>query len=256
MMKEKLIQILEFILTNERILKYIKIIFQYSFIIWITIIGYIIFGFIKSYNVVYAEKQRQIKVYKTQRNILFREKNKLANIETSYKVLTQIFTSEEVDKMKQTLNREIQKVINQTRLNRLDIAAINPLKTEYFNIKIHYSRIFNDLPIKTLGNIRFTSQSTYYYKDYLISLYKNSQTPIMRRLNVYLNTQGEYLVLYAKSSGNRNYLIATTTKTNGFISDIFKYPAYLTASVLNNRYPYSTFLFGWVLQLNKEGKEQ
>jgi hypothetical protein len=251
-MKELLNKILIWILSNEKVLRYIKIIFKYSFILWFAIIGYILYQFFIEFRTVQIKKEELLKNYRTKKSILTRQKKKLKNIETSYQVLKNIFTSEQVKQIKQELNKEISNIY--THLLSKNLAPINPYKVEKFNLKENY-RFLTKVPTISLNDIEFYSDVNRYYSDYLENLFEKNEDNKKRYLKVQLSSRGNYLILYASYTTGYSILSGSRIKSIGFISDVFKYPAFITASTLPASGNYSNLYFGWLFELQEEVKQ-
>jgi hypothetical protein len=248
-MKELLNKFLIWLLSNEKVLKYIKVIFKYSFIIWFAIIGYILYQFFMEFRVVKLKEKELLKVYRTKKGVLTKQRKKLTNIETSYQTLRNIFTSDQVKQIKDELNKEIELIYNQ--LLSKNLLSITPYRIEQFNIKIKY-KTFTNIPSVSLADIEFSSDINKYYGDYLKKLYEKSEINKKKFLKVKLKSKNNYLILYASYTQDPSILAGYRVKSEGFIRNVFKYPAFLTASILPGIGNYSNLYFGWLFELQEE----
>jgi len=252
-------QILGLIFSNERVLRIFKLLFQYSFVIWFGIIGYIGYQFYKEFQDIRKEKETLLKDYRSKKGILTRQKKKLELLQSSYQVLKDIFSPEQVKQIKEELNRALAKVYL-TSLSPY-YYSLAPYSVDTFNFEATGRRgrftrrkaPLIDLPVVSLKDLEFQSDATEYYADYLNKLLEYHETGKYKNLDVKLTSSRGYLVLYASISRDESIVKGKPTKNVGYISNVFKFPTFITTAPMSGLKNQTKVYFGWFLELQEEG---
>ncbi len=224
---------------------------QFSFILWLGIAGYFAY---QTYQSILQKKE----VINSKERILHSKiaqidnlKRKMKDLDAAYRILSSIFSKENVEKLNQKIENGLKEVYTQKQI-------VNPIKIKTYNLKIKIPARYVDFKVPTVDGVAIKDSTTYDFARSIVEKGNEileSSEDLRGRVDVsFLNDK--IVLLYKKD--NAGSLILRPTLQAYFVKDIYSTHLYLASTylpkeALENKRSYTDLFLGWFLTITSEG---
>lgn len=263
---ENLFKAYEFLISLNKpiggkpLFDWFKLAFLYSFVIWLSIIGWKFYQCYLQFQNLKKQKSDILVMKKYKENQIRKYISKLRDIDIAYKQISKYLSEKRVKNLVKKLNEEIllykqkereRELYNPISISLLNIGDIEIAKNIYVYFPKYYLIKNKNLSYRTAIS-KFLTSINYFYSFYK----KNYNHSIKGKVNVSL--VGKKIVLFFEPKGE-SVLSIKPIMLNGLIQHIDNFVSMPTYTFFDTKVYFgkkiSNVFFGWSFELEKEGNK-